>query len=40
MGDKEKRWGGKCSVDIGSEEVSVEAPWVALGKPLLQVLAL
>lgn len=26
MGDKEKGWGGKRSVDIGSEEVSVEAP--------------
>lgn len=26
MGDKGKRWGGKSSVDIGSEEVSVEAP--------------
>lgn len=25
-GDKEKRWGGKRSVDIGREEVSVAAP--------------
>lgn len=26
MGDKGKRCGGKLFVDIGSEEVSVEAP--------------
>lgn len=40
MGNKEKRWGWKLYVDIGSEEASVDAPGWPLGKPLLQILSL